>query len=100
MGLAKKETQVPTAPSGPKDSGTDAAIERLKKASIPEGHTSPLPYKQRDFDAEARGKTRCVMFAAALGSPALAGLPFKSLGEFLSIAREAADAGVKYSFND
>lgn len=98
MGLAKKETQFPVAPNVQKDSGTDAAIDRLKKASIPEGHTSPLPYKQRDFNAEARGKVRCVMFEAALQSPALAGLPFKSLEEFLELVIKAADAGVNYTW--
>jgi len=112
MGLIKKETAVFANPATATtntpenipvkvESGTAAAIERLqKKEPIAKGQAQVNYPKARDFDAEARGKTRCVMFAAALGSPALAGLPFKSLEAFLSIAKEAADAGVKYSFND
>ena len=92
MGLVKKETSEIKP-----ESGTDAAIARLQ---APKQEATKAVYKQRDFDAEARGKTKCVMFAAALGSPAIAGLPFKSLEEFLALVEKAAEAGVKYSFGD
>lgn len=88
--------------AAPAQSGATAAIERLKKPS-----PKPLPksdahsgYKPRDFDAEARGKTRCVQFEAALMSPALAGLKFNTLEEFLVLVRQTADAGVKYTFGE
>jgi hypothetical protein len=78
------------------ESGATAAIERLSK---PKAEAMQKPkYVPRDLESEAIGKTRCVMFAAALQSPALAGLRFNDVGEFLSIVREAADAGVVYSF--
>lgn len=107
MGLAKKETATLNGEPTPSlstqntkpESGTDAAIERLKKASIPEAVRPSTP-KQRDFDAEARGKTQCVMFAAALQSPAIAGLPFKTIEDFLKLVELAAETGVKYSFKD
>lgn len=78
------------------ESGATAAIERLSK---PKAETVQKPkYVPRDLEAEAVGKTRCVMFAAALQSPALAGLRFNDAKEFLALVREAADAGVAYSF--
>lgn len=108
MGLIKKSMPTLNGELAPSisvqntkpESGTDAAIERLKNSSIPEGHKSPLPYKQRDFDAEARGKTKCVQFEAALMSPAIAGMAFKTMAEYLALVKEAADAGVKYTFGD
>jgi hypothetical protein len=83
------------------ESGTAAAIERLqKKEPIAKGQAQVNYPKARDFDAEARGKTRCVMFAAALQSPAIAGLPFKTIEDFLKLVEQAAENGVKYSFKD
>ena len=76
------------------ESGATAAIERLSK---PKAEAKPA-YKARDYDAEALGKTRCVMFAAALQSPALAGLRFDDAKGFIAFVKEAADAGVAYSF--
>ena len=76
------------------ESGATAAIGRLSK---PKAEAKPA-YKARDFDAEALGKTRCVQFEAALMSPALAGLRFDTVEQFLDIVRKAADAGVAYSF--
>lgn len=108
MGLSKKAevvTEQVQQPIAEQESGTTAAIERLKKAA--EGtafqakEAAPkAQYKQRDFDAEARGKTRCAMYAAALQSPALAGLQFNSVDEFLVLVQKAAESGVIYSFND
>jgi hypothetical protein len=46
--------------------------------------------KKRDFDAEARGKTRCAIYAAAVTGMA------KSVEE----AKRIADIGVAYSFGD
>lgn len=53
----------------------------------------------RDFDKEARGKTRCSLFAAAIQSPALAGLA-GSKNELAAMAIELADKGVAYTFDD
>ncbi len=86
------------------ESGIDAAVARLqtpKEVAAPVPTTKVgTPYKPRDFDKEARGKTRCVQFEAALMSPAIAGLPFKTLDEYLELVRKAADAGVRYSFEE
>ncbi len=85
------------------ESGAAAAIERLSKATLStkpkENYSDFKPtYKQRDFDAEARGKVKCVMFEAALQSPAIAGLRIDSLEEFLKLVEKAADAGVAYTW--
>lgn len=87
------------------DSGTEAAIERLNKTlSITPTETSSTlgspakAYQPRDFDKEARGKVKCVMFEAALQSPAIAGLKFSTLEEFLMLVEKAADAGVSYTW--
>lgn len=53
----------------------------------------------RDFDKEARGKTRCSLFAAALQSPALASLVSDTEG-LINEAKKISDEGVKYTFND
>lgn len=88
------------------DSGTAAAVSRLqtaKPADLLGGQakqSSPAEkaYKPRDYDAEARGKVKCVMFEAALQSPAIAGLKFKNIEEYLVLVEQAADAGVKYTW--
>lgn len=103
MGLAKKGTSTPVAePETKVESGTQAAIDRLKTA--PKSETTKAiekpAYKQRDFDKEARGKTRCVQFEAALMSPAIAGMQFNTMEEYLKLVRQAADAGVAYSFEE
>ena len=81
------------------ESGTAAAIARLQTAPV-QAATAPKYAKPRDFDKEARGKTRCVQFEAALMSPAIAGMAFKTMKEYLALVREAADEGVKYSFEE
>lgn len=110
MGLSKKADTstgigVSDAPQAEIESGSQAAIDRLKasmskaeeraKAALPKAQ-----YKQRDFDAEARGKTRCVQFEAALMSPAIAGMQFNTMEEYLILVKQAADAGVAYSFQE
>lgn len=76
------------------ESGADAAMERLSKPVA-----APKPaYKARDYDAEALGKTRCVQFEAALMSPAIAGMKFDTMEEYLKLVRQAAEAGVAFSF--
>ena len=105
MGLAKKIIEAPTAVEANKpESGVDAAVARLQ---TPKEVVAPVittkvgtPYKPRDFDKEARGKTRCVQFEAALMSPAIAGMSFKTMKEHLALVREAADEGLKYSFEE
>lgn len=108
MGLAKKvmatksATETVAADKSVVESGTEAALERLKVA--PKSETvktiEKAQYKPRDFDKEARGKTRCVQFEAALMSPAIAGMQFNTMEEYLKLVRQAADAGVAYSFEE
>ena len=95
MGLVKKKTIVEA-----NDSGTSAAIGRLKTVkSAANGSTKPK-YKQNDPDKVALGKTRCVQFQSALESPAIAGMQFNTMDEYLELVKQAADAGVAYSFQD
>ncbi len=75
------------------ESGAEAALERLSKPV-----TAKPAYKARDYDAEALGKTRCVQFEAALMSPAIAGMRFDTMEEYLKLVRQAAEAGVAFSF--
>lgn len=77
------------------ESGASAALDRLSKTKTKE--TAPT-YKARDYEAEAIGKTRCVQFEAALMSPALAGMRFDTMAQYLALVKQAADAGVAYSF--
>ncbi len=95
-----------------KESGLEAAVARLTenidatfgdpviKTSNVSDVSNCKPYKARDFDAEARGKTRCVQFEAAVMSPSIAGMKWKSPEEFLAIVKQVADAGVKYTFGE
>lgn len=101
MGLARKETltagtKLQEGGQASTESGTSAAVERLKKA-LPksEAHSG---YKQRDFEKEAIGKTRCVQFEAALQSPAIAGMKFDTMEQYLALVKQAAEAGVAYTF--
>lgn len=57
-------------------------------------------YKARDYDAEARGKTRCAMYEAALQSPVVANLVMavNGLDKALEVVKKAADAGYEYVF--
>lgn len=84
------------------ESGAEAAIERLSKPKadvVKQYDEQRRPaYKARDYDAEALGKTRCVQFEAALMSPAIAGMRFDTLEEYLKLVRQAAEAGVAFSF--
>ncbi len=107
MGMIKKGTTVIEEPK--KESGVDAAIERLNKANDSVAQTigekvaihyeSKYP-KPRDFDAEARGKTRCVQWEAAVMSPSLAGMKWKTTEDFLKHVKQIADAGVAYTFSE
>lgn len=101
MGLAKKTETTAVAEAPKAESGTNAALARL---STPKTETvkavEKVQYKQRDFDAEARGKTRCVQFEAALMSPAIAGMQFNTIEEYLKLVKQAADAGVAYTFGE
>lgn len=105
MGL-KAKTEVAAEVPKQEESGSQAAIDRLKATvaattSLTEkGQYGKVSYKQRDFDKEARGKTRCVQFEAALMSPAIAGMQFNTMEEYLKLVRQAADAGVAYSFEE
>lgn len=104
MAMVKREVETQKVEEAKKpESGIDAAVARLQQPIIkvePKIETKPAAYKPRDFDKEARGKTRCVQFEAALMSPAIAGMSFKNMKEYLALVREAADEGVRYSFED
>ena len=93
MGLIKTDT---TAVGN----GIEAAIERLNTTAAQTAVVPAKQWKGRDFDKEARGKTRCVQFEAALQSPAIAGMKWKTMEEYLKLVLEAAEAGVKYTFDD
>lgn len=84
------------------ESGSEAALSRLKVT--PKSETvkaiEKVQYKQRDFDKEARGKVKCVMFEAALQSPAIAGMQFNTMEEYLSLVEKAANAGVEYTWSE
>jgi len=108
MGLIKKDVATLNGQPTPSmsaqvtkpESGTEAAITRLQAPKPEVAKASAPVYKQRDFDQEARGKTKCVQFEAALMSPAIAGMAFKTMAEYLALVKEAADAGVKYTFGE
>lgn len=69
------------------------------KAEAAKPVVRPEP-KARDFDAEARGKTRCAMFEAALQSPVVAQLclTVNGLDAALEMVKKAADQGFAYVF--
>lgn len=96
--LAAPVIEAPKAEAPKADSGTAAAVSRLQK-SAKKGVASQS-YSGRDFAAEARGKTRCVQFEAALMSPAIAGMKFKNIDEYLTLVAKAADYGVAYTFDE
>lgn len=113
MGLAKNRltpvisveevNKLPSVQEAKAESGTSAAVERLKKSkpvidTRENGNYGKAAYKPRDFDAEARGKTRCVQFEAALMSPAIAGMKFDTMEQYLALVKQAAEAGVAYTF--
>lgn len=97
MGMIKKGA----APAAAKvaDSGTNAALKRLKTAKSTANGTKPK-FVLKDQDKVALGKTRCVQFQSALESPAIAGMQFNTMDEYLALVKQAADAGVAYSFQD
>jgi hypothetical protein len=97
LGGGAPAAPAPAAPVAAKPA-IPAAPAVAPKASEPKASTPA--FKARDFDAEARGKTRCVQFEAALMSPAIATLAFKNIEELLVIVRKAADDGVAYTFEE
>ena len=55
----------------------------------------------RDFQAEARGKTRCQMFSATLQSPVLQQYFYTketTLEEIMAVLKQVADVGTTYTF--
>lgn len=96
MGLVKKKETSANGAGKTAEGGTNAAITRLKAAK-PAGKPK---YKQNDPDKVALGKTRCVQFQSALESPAIAGMQFNTMEEYLVLVKQAADAGVVYSFQE
>jgi hypothetical protein len=66
-------------------------------------------YKPRDFDAEAKGKTRCALYGAAVQGlgPAFgmilnyaesSTIDEAKLAAFIDVCKRVAEEGVKYSF--
>jgi hypothetical protein len=94
-----------TTPLAVQPSLAEAAIDRLAaknyaaKACAGSLQTEPL-VKLSSSKLDGREGTRIAMFAAALTSPTIAGLPAKDLKESLLLIREAAEYGVKYAFNE
>lgn len=81
------------------DSGTAAAVARMQ-ASADKATAAVKSYGGNSYNDNARGKTRCVQFEAALMSPAIAGMKFKNIDEYLALVAKAADAGVAYTFDE
>lgn len=113
MGMIKKGTTAAPVAEAPKettkaatpatvDSGTAAAVSRLQKKTTekPQAQTTDTKYAGRDFAAEARGKTRCVQFEAALMSPGIAGMKWETTEDYLALCAKAADYGVAYTFDE
>ncbi len=99
MGLVKKKST--TVASKKAENGTNAAISRLKSAKPAGNGAKAKPkFKLRDADKVALGKTRCVQFQSALESPAIAGMQFTTMDEYIALVTQAADAGVAYSFQE
>ena len=97
MGLVKSKSRALPVPAK-QESGTRAAISRLK--STKSTAKKPVSKKEPNWDKIALGKTRCVQFQSALESPAIAGMQFNTMEEYLELVKQAADAGVAYSFQD
>lgn len=53
-------------------------------------------YVPRDFNAEARGKTKCALFGNALQSPLMTSV--QTVDEGIALAIKLADAGMDYVF--
>lgn len=97
MGLVKKKTTAVKETTN----GISEAIERLKTAKPAANVTKVKPkFKLNDPDKVALGKTRCVQFQSALESPAIAGMQFNTMDEYLVLVEQAAEAGVAYSFKN
>lgn len=100
MGL-KKETATAEAPAAEpqKESGVDAAVDRLTQ---PKQETQTRPasrkYADRDFDAEARGKTLCALYCSVYESPAAAGMRWDKIEDFFAIADKMVAHAMKRIF--
>lgn len=85
------------------DSGTAAAVSRLKKstetsAAKTESNTSHGKYVGRDFDKEARGKSLCLLYGHAIGSALIAGTKFDDLNGAFQNMKFFVDAAMKEIF--
>lgn len=79
--------------------GTPPDPNAVTPSAEPEQQEAPrYERRQRDFDAEARGKTACAVFCAALQSQGLTLFPAKTFDEYLLNVRKAADAAFNYAF--
>jgi hypothetical protein len=82
------------------------AFGMFKEPSVVVTAYKTIPNKGRDYDAEARGKTRCQLFGQAVaGLGYSAGMTFDwskpdAIKNFAAKCIELADIGVKYSFQD
>lgn len=75
----------------------------VENKTIATGSVPPVkaPPKSRDFDAEARGKTRCAIMEAALQSPALVQLASSgNIDDLKVVLKKLADFGYAYVFGD
>lgn len=69
-----------------------------KPSPVDIGPVAVSTYTGRDFDKEARGKTKCAVFCAALQSPFAA--TFGTQKELEAFIGEMVELGVKTSFGD
>ena len=100
MVMIKKGAKAATTTAAkPADNGTGAAIKRLKTAKSAANGTKKK-FVLKDQNKTALGKVRFGCFNAALSSPAIAGMQFNTMEEYLILVGKAADAGVEYSFQD
>lgn len=81
------------APEKTEETPAKAEDKPVRKTYTPKAAVST----GRNFDAEARGKTRCALMEAALQSPALPAFA-SSLDEYKKLLVEAADYAYTYVF--
>jgi hypothetical protein len=75
------------------------ALVSVVSAAVPASSHVGKPSGSRDFDAEARGKTRCALYAAAIQSPAAPVLAATEQ-ELINFAKRVANEGVRFTFGE
>ena len=98
MGLkSKTQTAVAAAPTTTIESGSQAAIDRLKTTAPSETAKAiaKVQYKQTDYNSTTDAKSirilRQGVYQHALISPALAGMQFSTPQEYLALVKDVAE---------